>query len=103
MVLNKSLVKRRNINPFQGHSTGLDIFQRTLAEVNRQAHIPAGYGMLPYEWQSNHYPTSETISSGRSATQQLRISLPHNIWKARAEKWVQALDTLNHTLEILEI
>ena len=56
--------------------------------------IPAGYGILPDEYEGDYPDTEELTLSGQRKS--ITVSLAEPIWKARAICWVQALSVLSH-------
>ncbi|KAJ7279925.1 hypothetical protein C8J57DRAFT_997915, partial [Mycena rebaudengoi] len=72
------------------------LFRDTLAVANENEVVPAGYGLLPEEWENGAYPTYEMLNSGRRSGKDLRIVLPDSVWRPRAELWGRALAILDH-------
>lgn len=62
--------------------------------------LPEGYGIHPDEWEENGYPSYEIIRTGRRARKELRVALPDDMWRPRAETWVRALYTMTEVLEM---
>jgi hypothetical protein len=83
-------------NPFSDHPVAESAFFSLLTDLIRQDIIPAGYGMLPEEWDEDGYPDVEILYAGRQMKKMMRISLAHPIWAQRARLWVQGLRTLSH-------
>ncbi|KAJ7599816.1 hypothetical protein C8J56DRAFT_879593 [Mycena floridula] len=90
----------RRVNPFP-EPTVRRIFEDALATITGAGHVPAGFGILPDEWEDGEYPSFEILRSGRRGTKELRISLPDTIWRPRAVQWVQALDIMTQLIERL--
>jgi hypothetical protein len=88
-------------NPFSSQED-LDAFHHALTAMEDGSIVPDGYGILPEEWDEDDYPNFEIIRTGRRGTKQLRISLPDEIWRPRAEQWVQGLYAMTRILESLE-
>jgi hypothetical protein len=84
-------------SPFK-HAEDLQIFQQALDEVTELGIIPAGYGLLPDEWDDGEYPSYEVIRSGKRSGKGLHVILPDFIWRGRAEFWGQALDIMNRLI-----
>ncbi|KAJ7183484.1 hypothetical protein C8R46DRAFT_1027194 [Mycena filopes] len=80
----------------------LPIFDAALAEAHRLLVVPAGYGLLPDEWENGAYPAFEILKSGRKGSKELRVALPDVLWRARAELWGRALATLDELTYMLE-
>ncbi|KAJ7094250.1 hypothetical protein C8R43DRAFT_1092450 [Mycena crocata] len=74
----------------------MQLFYDALTEAEEQNIIPPGYGLLPDEWADRVYPSFEILKSGRRGSKQLRIALPDDIWRPRAEMWGRALAILDH-------
>ncbi|KAF9491138.1 hypothetical protein BDN71DRAFT_1398875 [Pleurotus eryngii] len=72
-----------------------EVFGRLLQSLRDQAIIPAGYGILPSEWMEDGYPQVEVIKSGKRGHKELQVVLPDEVWRPRAEYWVQALHLYN--------
>ncbi|KAJ7144675.1 hypothetical protein C8R46DRAFT_1159249 [Mycena filopes] len=87
-------------NPFSEDT--LPIFDAALAEAHRLLVVPAGYGLLPDEWENGAYPAFEILKSGRKGSKELRVALPDVLWRARAELWGRALATLDELTYMLE-
>ncbi|KAG5222584.1 Integrase catalytic domain-containing protein [Salix suchowensis] len=68
-----------------------EVFERLLQSLQDQAIVPAGYGILPSEWMEDGYPQVEVIKSGKRGHKELQVVLPDEVWRPRAEYWVQAL------------
>ncbi|KAF9023504.1 hypothetical protein BDZ89DRAFT_890185, partial [Hymenopellis radicata] len=68
------------------------MFDDALRLAQSTGSIPHGYGMLPHEWEQGEYPSYELLPVGRRVGNELRINLPDEIWRPRAQLWVQALD-----------
>lgn len=58
--------------------------------------VPPGFGLLLAEWENGEYPSVEEIKVGWKRQRQLVISLPDEVWRPRAEQWVQGLYVLNN-------
>lgn len=84
-------------NPFSEDPTFEGYFFEALAEVRQEGIVPPGYGILPSEWAEEGYSPLEEIRLGRSKT--LTVALPDDIWRPRAELWVQGLDVLTRLIE----
>jgi hypothetical protein len=89
-------------NPFQ-HEGDEEIFQQVFDTVTEQGLIPAGYGLLPEEWEDGEYPSYELIRSGKRSGNNLHVALPDFIWRRRAEMWGQAIDIVNRLTYIHEL
>jgi hypothetical protein len=89
----------RALNPFEGSESGLAGFDTLLDAAQNSGTLPGGYGILQHEWPEGHYPTGEVLTSGRKGAKRLRIALPIELWKPRAERWVRALSILNNLIE----
>lgn len=74
-------------------------FYAALAVLQNEQVIPAGYGLLPDEWDDHSYPTLEVLGSGRRGRREITVSLPEIIWRPRAELWGCAVDLLIRLLE----
>lgn len=75
-------------------------FQAAFRQASQQDLIPAGYNLLPEEWDPIvGYPSIEVIKSGRRGTKELRIPLPDFIWRPRAEIWARALYVMEQIVE----
>ena len=98
-VHGKEIVTPRNENPFESDAD-IETFNEALQSVQSEGIVPDGYGILPEEWDDDGYPTYEILKVGRRGTKQLRIALPHEIWKSRAELWTQALVVMTGLLEL---
>ncbi|KAJ7587400.1 hypothetical protein C8J56DRAFT_1050619 [Mycena floridula] len=83
----------RHANPFINSPEHENAFFKTLAEVIETEVVPAGYGILPTEWDEEGYPDTVTLAVGRR-NKPIVLSLADPIWKARAEYWVQGLSVL---------
>ncbi|KAJ6492442.1 hypothetical protein C8R47DRAFT_975885, partial [Mycena vitilis] len=83
-------------NPFGEDSDTESEFFEVLAEVVRQKITPAGYGMLPEEWDEDGYPDVEVLRAGKQMKTRIPVSLGHPIWADRARLWVQGLNVLSH-------
>ncbi|KAG6835622.1 hypothetical protein H0H93_016422 [Arthromyces matolae] len=83
--------------PFESNEAK-SLFADALEDYVASHKIPAGYGILPSEWENGNYPTHEIICTGRKASREHHIALPDSIWRPRAELWVQALHILNQVL-----
>ncbi|KAF8215165.1 hypothetical protein K438DRAFT_1473660, partial [Mycena galopus ATCC 62051] len=81
-------------NPFADEPNQENLFFDVLAEVVREGIIPAGYGLLPEEWDEDGYPDVEILPAGRQMKTNFRMSLANPIWRQRATIWVQALSVL---------
>jgi hypothetical protein len=97
--LHKAVKTPRALDPFDGSESGVAAFDMLCQAAEQSGDLPDGYGILPHEWAEDHYPTAENLKSGRKGSKILRVPLPLNIWKPRAERWVQALYVLNHLIE----
>lgn len=79
-----------------------DIFSQALAEVIASTVLPGGYGIQVEEWEDGENPSFEIIQSGRRGRKDLRVALPDNIWRPRAEIWVQGLHVMQQLTYMLE-
>ncbi|KAJ6479151.1 hypothetical protein C8R45DRAFT_832988, partial [Mycena sanguinolenta] len=87
-------------NPFGDDSETEGRFFAVLAEVVRKEITPAGYGMLPEEWDEDGYPDIEILRAGKRLKKEITVSLEHLIWAERARLWVQGLNVLSHFNDI---
>lgn len=78
-------------------------FFEALARLTQRGEetLPAGYKVLPEEWDDGEYPAFEMLKTGRKRSGELVIPLPTNIWLPRAELWARGLhlmllDRANH-------
>jgi hypothetical protein len=76
----------------------LKVFKGALLATSQDNLLPEGYGLLPEEWDDD-YPAYEIIRSGRRGSKELRVSLPHFVWKPRADLWGRALFIMNSILD----
>lgn len=76
-----------------------DVFVQALQRFQDDDIIPSGYGLDADEWGPDGYPVEEIIPVGRKGTKSLQVTLPVNIWKPRAELWVQALHIMNSLID----
>ncbi|KAJ7803955.1 hypothetical protein B0H14DRAFT_2384172, partial [Mycena olivaceomarginata] len=83
----------KHANPFNDDDT-MGLFYDALETAIREDIVPPGYGLLPEEWDEEGYPAFEILKSGRRGSKQLRIALPDDIWRPRAEMWGRALAIL---------
>ncbi|KAJ7851392.1 hypothetical protein B0H14DRAFT_3451359 [Mycena olivaceomarginata] len=83
----------KHANPFDDDDT-MGLFCDVLETAIREDIVPPGYGLLPEEWDEEGYPAFEILKSGRRGSKQLRIVLPDDIWRPRAETWGRALAIL---------
>lgn len=83
-------------NPFSDDAAAEEKFFSVLAEVVRQEITPAGYGLLPEEWDEDGYPDVEILSAGKQMKRKISVSLANPIWTQRARLWVQGLNVLSH-------
>ncbi|KAF7335795.1 hypothetical protein MVEN_02235500 [Mycena venus] len=83
----------KHANPFDDNDT-MELFYDALEAAIREDIVPPGYGLLPEEWDEEGYPAFEILKSGRRGSKQLRIALPDDIWRPRAEMWGRALAIL---------
>ncbi|KAL0568312.1 hypothetical protein V5O48_013680 [Marasmius crinis-equi] len=79
----------------------ITLFSQALGKIEEENNIPEGCGILPEEWENGEYPSYELLRSGKKGTRELRVDMPDHIWRPRAERWVQALHTLNYMLEFV--
>lgn len=85
-------------NPFTvGDSE--NIFREALRLVREQGIIPAGYNILPQEWEDGIYPTIEVIRAGRRGRRDITVGLDDEIWRPRAILWVQAVEVLTRVVD----
>ncbi|KAJ7815663.1 hypothetical protein B0H14DRAFT_2255752, partial [Mycena olivaceomarginata] len=82
-------------NPFSDHPVVECTFLPLLTDLIRQDIIPAGYGMLPEEWDEDSYPDVEILYMGRQMKMRMHISLAYPIWAQQARLWVQGLRALS--------
>lgn len=82
-----------------------DLLEALKAAVERarqgEGENPTGYGVCPEEWDTDGYPASEVLKSGRRAGHELGIPLPSDLWLPRAELWAKSLFFL-HRLQHVE-
>ncbi|KAJ7436669.1 hypothetical protein B0H11DRAFT_1754590 [Mycena galericulata] len=71
-------------NPFVNDPAAEGKFFAVLSEVVRQEVTPAGYGLLPEEWDEEGYPDVEIWRAGKQMKTKIRVSLAHPIWSQRA-------------------
>jgi hypothetical protein len=84
----------KHANPFDDEES-MRLFYDSLEAAIQEALVPSGYGLLPEEWGEDGYPSFEILKSGRRGAKQLRIALPDDIWRPRAEMWGRALAILD--------
>lgn len=82
-------------NPFADDPVSESNFFEVLARVVEAEIVPAGYSLLPEEWEEDGYPDIEILTAGKQGETKIRMSLANPIWKQRAELWVQALNVLS--------
>jgi hypothetical protein len=73
------------------------IFHAALAVVQEQGIVPEGYGVAEEEWFAEGYPTHEHIHLGRGGNK-ISVTLPIEVWWARAVRWVQGLELMEHLM-----
>ncbi|KAF4597019.1 hypothetical protein EYR40_007469 [Pleurotus pulmonarius] len=78
-----------SVCPFD--EAGRQLFETAVSVAQEHNVVPAGYGVLPDEWDGDGYPSEEIITSGKKGGKELRVALPIKTWKPRAERWAQAL------------
>ncbi|KAJ7286285.1 hypothetical protein C8J57DRAFT_1431768 [Mycena rebaudengoi] len=83
-------------NPFLEDNALESRFFDVLAEVVEADIVPAGYGIMPEEWEDEGYPNVEIVTAGKHGKTKIRVSLADGIWKQRAKLWVQGLNVLSH-------
>ncbi|KAJ7765055.1 hypothetical protein DFH07DRAFT_738012, partial [Mycena maculata] len=83
----------KHANPFDDDES-MQLFYDSLEEAMQADLVPAGYGLLPHEWDEDGYPAFEVLKSGRGG-KKLRVALPDSIWRPRAEMWARALYILD--------
>ncbi|KAJ3838573.1 hypothetical protein F5878DRAFT_537229 [Lentinula raphanica] len=83
-------------SPFLGKPDQLRLFCEAIEAFDNTNVIPVGYYLRNEEWENGEYPTFEIIPSGKRATKELRIDLPHAIWFPRAIQWGQYLHIMNY-------
>ena len=88
----------KHADPFQDKNL-YNIFQRSLAQLQRTGAIPLGYGIHPTEWDDTGYPSFGTIRTGLSGRKELRIALPDSTWRRRSVQWVQGLYLMNQLID----
>ena len=98
-VHGKEIVTPRHENPFDSDAD-METFNRALQSVQSEGIVPDGYGILPEEWEEDGYPTYEILKVGRRGKKELRVALPHEVWRPRAELWIQALVVMTGILEL---
>ncbi|KAJ7830605.1 hypothetical protein B0H13DRAFT_1655063, partial [Mycena leptocephala] len=81
-------------NPFSEDSDAESKFFAVLADVVREDITPAGYGLLPEEWEEDGYPDVEILRAGKQMKTKITVSLAHPIWAQRAKLWMQGLNVL---------
>ncbi|THV01311.1 hypothetical protein K435DRAFT_655548, partial [Dendrothele bispora CBS 962.96] len=81
----------RAFSPFTEDHHKFTVFVEALQSLRSQNQIPEGYGVCPEEWDNGEYPAFEVIRTGRHSTKELTVALPDEIWRPRAELWVQGL------------
>ncbi|KAJ7171624.1 hypothetical protein C8R43DRAFT_874419, partial [Mycena crocata] len=84
----------KHANPFDDEDS-MNLFYDALEASIQQNVVPAGYGLLPTEWDDDGYPAFEILKSGRRGKKELRVALPDAIWRPRAEMWGRALAILD--------
>lgn len=67
-----------------------EIFRKALQNVESEGLLPNNYRIRDDEWNNEEYPSKEVIQFGRGSRKCLKVKLPVNIWKPRAERWCQA-------------
>jgi hypothetical protein len=82
-------------NNFLDNDTEFTFFA-TLENIVNDDIIPAGYGLLPGEWDGGMYPVFETLQARKRNGKEMRISLEEPIWYRRAILWGQAINLLYH-------
>jgi hypothetical protein len=65
-----------SMNPF-ANAEDKAIFRQALEMVHDV--VPAGYGLLPEEWDDEGYPAIETLSIGKQSHKQIVVSLSDHI------------------------
>lgn len=86
--------------PFRREET-IEAFEIILNDIKSgRGAIPQGYYLRPNEWDEDGYPSYEIIRSGRRGAKELRIALPDQVWRPRAEIWVKALVAMELLLEM---
>ncbi|KAJ7234973.1 hypothetical protein C8J57DRAFT_1439477 [Mycena rebaudengoi] len=83
-------------NPFGDDEEMENRFFAVLREVMEHNITPAGYGLLPEEWDEEGYPDVEILTAGKQGKTKIRVSLANPIWARRAKLWVQGLKVLSH-------
>ncbi|KAF9002388.1 hypothetical protein BDZ89DRAFT_967987, partial [Hymenopellis radicata] len=96
--LPKPIRAPRKTAPFADNEVE-DVFLPLFTELKEQEIIPDGYGLQPAEWEEDFYPSFEILRSGRKGTKELRVALPVENWKPRAEQWGRALHVMNVMIE----
>ncbi|KAL4261185.1 hypothetical protein AB1N83_010317 [Pleurotus pulmonarius] len=76
------------------------VFTQQLQQLRQDGIVPFGYGIHAEEWGNAGYPSFEIIKSGRGK-KDLWVALPDEVWRARAELWVQSLHLLTMFQEIM--
>ncbi|KAJ7221835.1 hypothetical protein B0H12DRAFT_976253, partial [Mycena haematopus] len=74
----KAVAVPKHADPFSGEAS--QVFDTAFEHVQAANIVPAGYGLLPEEWDSGEYPSFEILKSGRKGRKELRIALPDSIW-----------------------
>ncbi|KAJ6543011.1 hypothetical protein B0H19DRAFT_957835, partial [Mycena capillaripes] len=90
----KPVAVPKHNNPFSDKET-MQVFHDALSAAEEIGLVPAGYGLLPDEWEDGVYPSYEIIKSGHRGGKQLRVALLDSIWRPRAEMWGRGLAILN--------
>ena len=80
-VHGKEIVTPRHENPFKSN-TNMETFEEALQSVRLEGVVPDGYGVLPEEWDDGGYPSYEILKVGRRGAKQLRVALPHEVWRS---------------------
>ncbi|KAJ7264689.1 hypothetical protein C8J57DRAFT_1069863, partial [Mycena rebaudengoi] len=83
-------------NPLSGDEVMERRFFSVLGQVLEADIVPAGYGIMPEEWEDEGYPNVEVLTAGKLGKTKIWVSLANIIWKQRAKLWVQALNVLSH-------
>lgn len=79
-----------------------NIFHQSLEEIREHGIVPVGYGIFPHEWEEEHYPTVESIRTGRRGGREIVVGLADDIWRPRATVWVQGLSVLTQLQDMYE-
>lgn len=85
-------------NPFNNDDVE-HVFHEAFHLVCEEGVVPAGYNILPNEWDEDGYPTVEILRTGRRGRREIKVGLTDEIWRPRAVLWVQALDVLTRLLD----